>query len=161
VRRSGAIVGDAVYVTGTLGGSLAADGGGRHLSFVPRIDAALQLAKMLGTRLHAMIDLSDGLGRDAGHLAEQSGVQIEIETGDVPCTDGCAWQQAFADGEDYELCFTASGEVPETIGDLPVSRVGRVVGRSADSPAVVARVGAERVDVSHLGWEHRGGEHKA
>ena len=70
ITRSGARVGDTLYVTGTLGGSFET---GRHLTFEPRIKEALTLAAAAGQVetggwLHAMIDLSDGLGRDAGHI---------------------------------------------------------------------------------------------
>ena len=61
IRRDGARPGDALYVTGRLGGSLDADGGGRHLTFEPRVQVALELSRQLGDRLHAMIDISDGL----------------------------------------------------------------------------------------------------
>jgi thiamine-monophosphate kinase len=154
--RRGARVGDAVCVTGRLGGSLQADGLGRHLTFEPRLSEAIALAEVLGERLHAMIDISDGLGRDASHLAEQSGVQIEIEADRIPCAEGIGWRRAMSDGEDYELCFAASGEVPARLGELPVIAVGRVVERPRpDSPPVVVKEGDRILDGSELGWEHR------
>ena len=155
VTRSGARAGDTVYVTGVLGGSLGPDGLGRHLTFVPRLSEALALAGALAERLHAMIDLSDGLGRDASHLAERSGVQIEIDAERVPCADGADWPRAMSDGEDYELCFTAVGEVPDRLGELEVTAVGRVVERPDPAgPRVVVREGARTLDGSSLGWEH-------
>jgi thiamine-monophosphate kinase len=155
VTRSGARPGDRVYVTGELGGSVEPDGSGKHLSFEPRIAEAIELAKQLGDRLHAMIDLSDGLGRDAGHIAEQSNVQIVIDAASVPCRDGLNWRRAMGDGEDYELCFTASGEVPAHIGPLAISAVGEVMVRSGrDEPRVIVREGGRKHDASSLGWEH-------
>ena len=155
VRRSGAREGDVVYVTGALGGSLRDDGGGRHLTFEPRLAEAIELAETIGERLHAMIDLSDGLGLDASRLAERSGVRIEIDAGRVPSADGVGWRRALGDGEDYELCFAAAGEVPGSLGGLAVTAVGRVLAAAAGEPLVMVRDETGVVDASHLGWEHR------
>ncbi|MHC4414392.1 MAG: thiamine-phosphate kinase [Planctomycetota bacterium] len=156
IRRSGARVHDGVYVTGALGGSLEVDGSGHHLTFEPRLDAGLELARVLGGRLHAMIDISDGLGRDASHLAERSGVQIQIDAERIPCRGDVGWRRAMSDAEDYELCFTASGDVPGRLGELPVTAVGRVAERAGpDDPLVLVQDGPRTFDASQLGWEHR------
>jgi len=156
VRRTGARPGDHVFVTGRLGGSLGPDGLGHHLSFEPRIPEALMLAGLLESRLHAMIDISDGLARDASHLATGSGVWIELDTSRIPCNDGLDWRRAIGDGEDYELCFAAAGDVPTSLGGLPVTEIGRVIEAGpGDKPAVVFKAGAEVVDTTALGWEHR------
>src|SRR5690606_8317993 len=97
VLRSGARVGDGVFVTGVLGGSFMPDGSGHHLTFEPRILHALSLSRSLGTSLHSMIDVSDGLGRDVAHLAEMSGVQITLDAVRFPCRTGCTWKQALGD----------------------------------------------------------------
>lgn len=158
VLRSGAQVGDGVFVTGVLGGSVERDGGGHHLSFRPRIAEARQLARSLHGRLHAMIDVSDGLGRDASHLARPSGVRIEIDVERIPCRGGLPWRRAAADGEDYELLFTASGDVPVVLGtDVPVHGIGRVVAAAGDAgPDVLFRLGSETWSGDELGWEHQG-----
>ncbi len=156
ITRSGARSGDTLYVTGRLGGSLGPDGLGRHLTFEPRISEALSLAENLRTRLHAMIDLSDGLGRDAAHLARCSGVRIEIDAARIPCADGVDWRRAAGEGEDYELCFAATGEVPSTLAGVPVTAIGRVFEPGPGTVAPVEiRVGAESIDATQLGWEHR------
>lgn len=155
VTRSGARPGDGIYITGRLGGSLEPDGGGRHLHFEPRIVAALELAAALGADLHAMIDLSDGLGRDAGHIAEMSNVRIELDAALIPCNDDVDWRRALADGEDYELCFTAAGAPPARLGDVPVTRVGNVLPNDPDQPRVIVRDGEARLDASDLGWQHQ------
>ncbi len=156
VCRTGARPGDHLFVTGRLGGSLGPDGLGRHLSFEPRVREALILAGGLESRLHAMIDISDGLARDAGHLATGSGVRIEVDTSRIPCNDGLDWRRAVGDGEDYELCFAAVGDVPTSLGGLPVTEIGRVIAAGpGDTPAVVFKVGAEVIDTTSLGWEHR------
>ncbi len=155
VSRAGARAGDRVYVTGELGGSLGPDRLGRHLTFEPRLEEALELARLLGSALHAMIDLSDGLGRDAGHLAERSGVQVQLDADRVPCAPGLDWRRALGDGEDYELCFTADGPVPRRLGGVAVTEVGRVAERRGPGePLVLVREGDRTWDASGLGWEH-------
>jgi thiamine-monophosphate kinase len=156
VLRSGAVAGDGAYVTGTLGGSLdAATGLGRHLTFEPRLREAKFLCDTLGFRLHAMMDVSDGLGRDAGRLARASSASITLEEAALPMTSGVSdWRRAMGDGEDFELLFAASGPVPSVCPDTGtvISRVGTV---DAGPPraVLVARDGA-RIDVSTIGWEH-------
>jgi thiamine-monophosphate kinase len=112
VRRRGARPGDGVWVTGRLGGAgmaLAALRAGRRLTPavrrrfarpVPRIAAGRWLARH---GAHAMIDLSDGLAADAGHLAAASGVRIEIALEDLPCWPGATPRAALVSGEEYEL----------------------------------------------------------
>src|SRR3990172_2001080 len=67
ITRSGARVGDHIYVTGVLGGSLL----GRHMNFIPRITEAKLLAEQLGANLHAMIDISDGLLLDLWRVCRE------------------------------------------------------------------------------------------
>ena len=157
VERFGAIAGDAVAVTGMLGGSIESDGTGRHISFEPRIGEAIMLHAVLGDGLHSMIDLSDGLGTDAAHLVERDpGLQIRIEANDIPCSPGVDWKRAMTDGEDYELCFCTHGEIPAQVLDCPVTRIGRVVERDADdarSVVVIDDSGVEH-DLTNAGWEH-------
>ncbi len=152
--RSHAKVGDGVFVTGTLGRTLDPDGHGHHLHFVPRIEVAQKLKLTLGTDLHAMIDISDGLARDAGHVAAASKVGIEVDGQMIPRRKGASLDQALGDGEDYELCFTACSEVSEIDG-LPVARVGRVVEAARQGPCrVVLLDGARSRCVDKLGFEH-------
>ena len=156
ITRTGAEADDVVYVTGALGGAVLEDGGGKHLTFQPRIAEAIELAGALGPHLHAMIDLSDGLGRDASHIAESSGVQIEIDAARIPCTTGIDYRAAAAGGEDYELLFAAVGDVPATlIGGLAVTAIGRVSPRRGeDEPLVIIRDGDEIITGDELGWQH-------
>jgi thiamine-monophosphate kinase len=157
VRRSGACPGDGLFVTGVLGATIDPDGLGHHLSFEPRIEAALELAGALGDRLHAMIDLSDGLGRDVPNLCAASRVSIEVDAAELPCRAGAAWRDALDDGEDYELCFAATGAVPDRLGDLPVTRIGRVLAAGGQPVATLRRDGRVR-PWGDWGWEHRDGE---
>jgi len=135
VRRAGARTGDGIFVTGLLGGSLL----GKHLAFTPRIDEARRIAEQLGPRLHAMIDVTDGLAIDLDRIAEASGVGAVLETAAVLA---CASEAAHAasrsdgrsvldhilgDGEDFELLLAA--EITEQEAqDLGLRRVGRLVG---------------------------------
>jgi len=99
VTRSGGSVGDFLYVTGRLGGSLA----GGHLDFVPRLAEARWLAEHF--RIRAMMDISDGLAADLPRLAKASGCGFEICEEDIPRNRGCTVAQALGDGEDFELLF--------------------------------------------------------
>lgn len=110
VRRSGGKAGDILFVTGRLGGSSK----GRHLNFVPRIEEARWLTQHFG--IHAMMDLSDGLGADLPRLAKASGVGFAIDESALPRHPGCSIRQAISDGEDYELLFALS---PDDATALP------------------------------------------
>ena len=99
VTRSGGRVGDILYVTGRLGGSLA----GKHLDFIPRLVEARWLTGNFSIR--AMMDLSDGLAADLPRLAKASGCGFEIAKENVPRSRGCTVVQALGDGEDFELLF--------------------------------------------------------
>jgi thiamine-monophosphate kinase len=110
--RSGAESGDAIFVTGDLGGSLEA----KHLEFEPRLTEARWLAQHFP--VHAMLDLSDGLAGDLPHILKASGVGAELLASAVPISRearrvaksaGSAKTPllaALTDGEDFELLFT-------------------------------------------------------
>jgi thiamine-monophosphate kinase len=104
-----------------------------------------------------MIDLSDGLGRDAGHLVEGTGLSIELDAPAIPRNPGCDLRAALGDGEDYELLFTASGAVPESVAGTKVTRIGSVRSRGPGRPAVSIVLDGRAADASELGWEHRAG----
>ncbi len=154
IRRSGAHVGDEIWVTGVLGGS-----GGGLLELLdgrapppslfdafrrphPRIREALWLAEHVGPT--AMLDISDGLASDAGHLASASGVRVLINEREVPIDPALfdsfpsgsdrPKEIALGSGEDFELVFSATpGSVAETAEEfrkqfnLSLTRVGRCV----------------------------------
>ena len=102
VLRSGGRAGDALYVTGHLGGSLA----GRHLDFIPRLAEARWLTANF--KLHALMDLSDGLAADLPRLATASRCGFTLDESAIPKTKGRTPAQALTDGEDYELLFAIS-----------------------------------------------------
>lgn len=102
VLRSGARPGDSLFVTGQLGGALRS----HHLKFTPRLAEAQWLTTHFS--IHAMMDLSDGLGSDLPRMARASQTGFEIQPQSLPKTPGCSIEQAISDGEDYELLFAIS-----------------------------------------------------
>lgn len=114
VLRFGAKVGDAIFVTGELGGSIA----GKHLDFEPRLAEARWLAAHF--RIHSMIDLSDGLAGDLRHILNAGNVGAELGADTVPVSRAAKLAAkastnakppllaALTDGEDFELLFTVA-----------------------------------------------------
>lgn len=141
VLRSGAKVGDAIFVTGELGGSLS----GKHLEFEPRLAEARWLAEHF--RLHALMDVSDGLAGDLRHILKASGVGAELHKSVVPISRAAreiaqrgdaakpAFVAALTDGEDFELSFTVASAdaVPlldawrKEFPNLKLSCIGKIV----------------------------------
>lgn len=103
VLRNGAKIGDAVFVSGTLGGSFA----GKHLKFTPRIKEARFLVDNF--KINAMIDISDGLVQDLSHILEQSRCGAMLYENLIPQDrQARSLDEAFFWGEDFELLFTLS-----------------------------------------------------
>ncbi len=138
LRRSGARARDHVLVTGRLGGSLL----GKQFDFQPRVTEALLLHRQY--ELHAGMDISDGLTLDLSRLATASRCGAVLELDCIPidpaalqlaCANpsaGSALDHALSDGEDFELLFTASPSVANTlVADqplaVPVTRIGYIV----------------------------------
>jgi thiamine-monophosphate kinase len=102
VSRRGGKVDDDLFVTGRLGGAIQR----KHLQFIPRIAESRWLTKNFS--IHAMMDLSDGLGIDLPRLARASKVGFRIEMEKLPLNRGAEIAQAISEGEDYELLFAIS-----------------------------------------------------
>ncbi|MEN8152121.1 MAG: thiamine-phosphate kinase, partial [Planctomycetota bacterium] len=157
ILRSGARPGHRLLVTGALGGSL----GGRHLTFVPRVEEALALVSIAAPG--AMIDLSDGLATDAHHVAAESGVALWIRADAVPVSDaardagGDALRRALTDGEDFELLFTLPEEeagivAAAGLAGTAVTVVGEVI---AGEPGVtLVHPDGSLVPLEAEGYEH-------
>jgi thiamine-monophosphate kinase len=157
VRRSGARIGDAIAVTGPLGGSIL----GKHLRFTPRVKEGIELNRRF--ELHAMIDISDGLSTDLGHLCDESRVGAILYEERVPISADARrlarrdrrspLDHALSDGEDYELLFTLPAL---QAGRVEKSRLGRVIGEvsAVDGMYLRDRRGELR-EIERRGWEHR------
>src|SRR6266566_2521491 len=126
VSRRGGKPGDDLFVTGRLGRSLEK----KHLQFIPRIVESRWLTDNFS--IHAMMDLSDGLGTDLPRLARASKVGFKIDTKKLPLTRGANINDAISEGEDYELLFAISPRHSDRLvrswrrkfPNLPLTRIG-------------------------------------
>jgi len=178
--RSGARPGDAIYVSGSLGGAAAglvlleelaatqkpsARHGlriqrkfeaalAKHLYPEPRVRQGLWLRKR--GLASAAIDVSDGLSTDLRHLCDESGVAAEVEAGALPISAGATIEQALHGGEDYELLFTArlDAKVPRKIAGVAITRIGQMVKRSSKLPIVTLVTPGGREPLEAQGWQH-------
>jgi thiamine-monophosphate kinase len=163
VRRSGARVGDSIYVTGALGGStrglsllrsgITADPAvKRHLYPTPR--------HRLGTAVadrgaHAMIDVSDGLSSDLAHIVAESKVSARIYRDRLPIAPGASEGEALHGGEEYELLIVA----PELAGEIegvPVTRIGEIISSEGKHEIRMVSSSGESVLIPK-GWDHFAG----
>ncbi len=185
--RSGARPGDVVLVTGSLGDAAAGrallekadmlletEQGERlveaYLTPTPRVWEGRAIAS--DGRATAMIDLSDGLSSDIGHICDQSQAGVRLWGERLPISDAtrslaarmgkvaCAW--ALEGGEDYELCFTAPAEVHEELSarvreatGTTVTCVGEVL--PGTEGRWVRGDGGEEKPLTAAGWDHFGG----
>ena len=141
IRRCDARVGDAIYVSGPLGGSIA----GKHLTFTPRLELASRV--VLERELHAMMDLSDGLSMDLHRMCVASKCDAELSAEAVeevisPSARALAdedgvrpVEHALNDGEDFELLIVGGHGVPA--GELGLVRVGRMTAPSQQGKATI------------------------
>ena len=133
VSRRGGKAGDDLFVTGRLGGALKQ----KHLRFIPRIAESRWLTKNFS--IHAMMDLSDGLGSDLPRLARASNVAFKIHVEKLPLARGVKINNAISEGEDYELLFAISQrqrkrlqkEWKRKFPKLPLTQIGSLVPQSA------------------------------
>jgi thiamine-monophosphate kinase len=156
ILRGGAKTGDAIFVTGELGGSLA----GKHLEFEPRLEEARWLAEHFS--IHAMLDLSDGLAGDLRHILNAGKVGAELLKSAVPVSRAAkiaaragatakpAFVTALTDGEDFELLFTIASKDAVKLLDgwkkkfpkLKLSCIGKIV--AGDGILIRDRHGSHR-----------------
>ena len=153
VRRSGAKVGDVICVTGSLGGSLH----GKHLHFTPRVNEALAITK--AAKIHAMMDITDGLSADLNRICTQSKVGAMLEMEKLPISDAARktddpYYAVFNDGEDFELLFTLAPDEFEklkNVGDIQIMQIGMVT-ESMKMQAIWQD--GRIVDVESSGYDH-------
>lgn len=163
ILRTGSAVGDAIFVSGELGGSMA----GHHLNFTPRLKEARWLSDQ--DIVHAMIDLSDGLATDLRHLlSDQTGAELltralpirraaKERARDNP-SGKTALLAALTDGEDYELLFTVSSKdaVPLLDGwksafpETPLHCIGKIT----DQPGIALRDDKGVKPLTLHGYDH-------
>ncbi|MDQ2835646.1 MAG: thiamine-phosphate kinase [Acidobacteriota bacterium] len=177
LRRSGAAVGDALYVTGQLGGAaaelasvlrskrvvrVAATEDHPHLFPEPRLDVGEALLRRgLAT---ACMDLSDGLSTDLNRLCRASGLGAKVEESALPVHPlarksgvGKALAAALHGGEDYELLFTAPAGVrmSPSLAGVNITRIGTMTrARGEVPPAILLQADGKRVALKPGGWEH-------
>jgi len=155
VRRSGAKMGDGIYVTGKLGGSalglrLLRNGiqGDpairRHLYPQPRHTIGAEIAPMA----HAMIDISDGLSTDLGHILAESGVSARIYKDRIPSADGASESDVLHGGEEYELIV-----VGRNIEGSAFTRIGEIISSEGKHQIRIVDGSTESV-LEPRGWEH-------
>jgi thiamine-monophosphate kinase len=134
--RAGARPEDLVVVTGPLGAAGAAFRAGR----LPPVPDRLEEGKRLAAVATAMLDISDGLARDAGHVAERSGVRLAIELERVPLAPAAELDDV-GFGEDYELLATT-----------PDPLAFQVIGRVEEGEGVDLTLAGKQHELA--GWEH-------
>jgi thiamine-monophosphate kinase len=158
VKRSGAMPGDAIFVTGELGGSIQ----GKHLDFEPRIEQAQWLVEHFA--IHAMIDISDGLAGDLRHITNSSHTGAELLADAIPTSDAARKgtkppiQAALEDGEDFELLFTIPARQAVPLLDawklqfpgLKLSCIGKITKNSG----FILREGDRIRNIQEHGYTH-------
>jgi thiamine-monophosphate kinase len=153
LRRDGARPGDALYISGLLGGSahgLATRKGAawkKHLRPEPR----LKLGRALREKYAATscMDLSDGLSLDLHRLCLASNVSADLD-GDIAVFPGASVEHALHGGEDYELLFTLPWrtKIPRSIGGLLITRIGTILSGNA------GRVTIDEFQLLPFGYDH-------
>jgi thiamine-monophosphate kinase len=178
LRRSGGRPGDALYVTGQLGGAAAelaamlkrrsrptkphTTDNHPHLFPEPRMDAAEALLRR--ELASACLDISDGLSTDLAHLCRASGVNAEVDQTALPIHPlarklgpEAAFHAALHGGEDYELLFAApaSVQMPSSLAGVPVTRIGSLTRRRSGRPLItLIQPDGTRTPLEPGGWEH-------
>ncbi|HEY8996595.1 MAG TPA: thiamine-phosphate kinase [Edaphobacter sp.] len=177
LRRSGARPGDAIYVTGALGGAHAeltallssnrpsrATTAAPHPHFYPQPRLAVGAALLKKRLATSAIDLSDGLSTDLMHLCKSSNVAAAIDRASLPLHSllaklppDDALHAAIHGGEDYELLFTAPAakRIPQRIAGVTITRIGTVLRKQRDrSTMTLIETDGKRRELKPAGWQH-------
>lgn len=159
VRRSGAKVGDGIYVTGSLGSSAlglerlkagAIDDAAVRRHLYP--EARYKVGRAIRDQAHAMIDVSDGLSTDLSHILEESKVSARIYLDRLPAWPGALEHQVLHGGEEYELIVTGP-ELPSSIEGVRLTRIGEIIESGVDHQAFLIDGVRESV-LDPRGWQH-------
>jgi thiamine-monophosphate kinase len=164
VLRSGAEVGDAIFVSGELGGSLT----GKHLDFEPRLDEARWLTQNFS--IHAMLDVSDGLAGDLRHILKASRVGAQLHSTAIPISREARRSAkaesstktpllaALTDGEDFELLFTVASKDAVPLLDAWKAQFPKVelscIGKITDGEGITIRDKEGVRPLTAHGYEH-------
>lgn len=155
LTRAGGAPGDRLLVTGKLGGSIA----GHHLDFTPRVREAQLLHRTF--KLHAGIDISDGLALDASRLAAASGTGAIIDVTRLPLSDAAKIldqpvDHALGDGEDFELLLAAPPDVArQIVADQPIACGVTDIGELTSTPGLWQRdATGNQTELPPTGWLH-------
>jgi thiamine-monophosphate kinase len=179
VRRGGAKPGDLIWVSGTIGDACLglrllrgeySEIASEHRTYLIRRfqipDPRTQLGPLLCDIAHAMIDVSDGLLADLGHICETSQVAAVVELDLVPLSpaarviverDPVMRPRLATSGDDYELLFAAPTHVAERISALssrlgvPIARIGRI---EPGSGVRLVDAGGRAISVDQAGYRH-------
>lgn len=156
--RSGAQIGDGIFVTGTLGGSILK----KHFDFEPRLEVGQFLASFPRTQVRGCMDITDGLAKDLAALIPE-GAHANVDFSALPISEAAqtladgnregAIRHAWSDGEDYELVFCVAphaeavlrAQWQERFPSIPLTRIGQL---AAGAPS------SEKPFESALGYEH-------
>jgi thiamine-monophosphate kinase len=160
VYRSGAQSGDWIMTTGCFGGSIT----DHHLTFQPRVEEALRINEAV--RIHAMIDVSDGLAADLHHILDESNVGAVVDAAAIPIRETVRDQnsrtpleQAMSDGEDFELLFTVSPVDGRKLLENPPTTVSIThIGEIVETGRREMLVDDVRSPLPRTGWEHSFGD---
>ena len=160
IRRSGAKQGDSIYVTGQLGGSalgleclksgdLKNPAVRRHLYPQPRhrVGAALR------GRVHAMIDISDGLSTDLTHIVKESKVSARIYKDRLPSWPGASPDDVLHGGEEYELIAVSSQDLPAVVTNVDLTQIGEIIDSGFENQVFLIDGNQESV-LKPRGWQH-------
>ncbi|HIA38981.1 MAG TPA: thiamine-monophosphate kinase [Planctomycetes bacterium] len=120
-QRNSAQAGGLIFVSRQLGGAVLS---GRHLS--PKPELALGKLLVEQCRPQAMIDLSDGFDNDLRRVLHSSNVGAIVDVDSIPLNDGCDWQQAVCEGEDYGLLVILAPTIAANLKTLIPSHVGQL-----------------------------------
>jgi thiamine-monophosphate kinase len=173
LRRSGALPGDLVYVSGPLGSAglglkirlgQTAIGDAEAVARLERPEPRVQLGRLLRGLASACIDISDGLAADLGHVLEASGVGAFLEVERLPLADAVRryvaetgdWRLPLTAGDDYELCFTLPPVLREDLEQrLTAAGLHAVpIGRIEAEPGLRLRRNGQALSLTSAGYEH-------